>query len=728
MTRLKTQAQLDQERLDQVQKLTGQYPIPTNRRALLYSRYSSAKQVVASISKGLQQSDGLIHRALDIGWKRENTTLFIENSMTKDGRIRSVSGTIPIEDRAGISTVIEHVKLGAGAILCDDISRLTRDADLVDAATLARTCKQHDCMIVTNERIYNFKRQADYDAYIAEAQAAAAYLELHIKGKMLRNRQRKAEKGRVANGTAPIGLMLEENTDALSQAKHGYNLKPSPHASGVAWLYKRFAELEASRNGVLRELTAMARRGEPLFPVHPDIDPKTIYLSKVFDSDGKLLGWTVGGRAGLTDILTNPAYIGHIVFNGQIVKRNAHEPIVERDLWQYAFDHLSPTDLENRPIERAPKTVRYSYPESQHTALLAGTRDDGTPVIDGVNGLHVYVQLPDNSYVLRGSRGSTYTDGYETSIRVRELDEIIETELMGMLKTSEYVQANLYRIDNLNMLPDWHDKMEDFDKAKNKQEQTTTPDDTLRTLEGEIALIQQDLKYASGVMDVETRTGLYERLARLSQRRDKLQQAQEDKARTQRKLDQARKDVKTAKERWNSWDLERKRSFIHLVTDSITLEEIASGWLRISVQWSDVLGGLLYDFYLWRDSGTLWTDEEKALLKKHYPKAKRVKLLELLPTRSWKAISMKANLLKLRRIAKSDPSPIPDNMSLSDVRVLEGLRQELTEDELSDTDGRLYVHVTQPSEYVSDRPCDSMAEDPRYGQFSARLYSPTSRD
>src|SRR2546430_2515540 len=167
MARLKTQAELDLERIEQVQKLTGQYPIPTNRRALLYSRYSSAKQVVASISKGLQQSDGLIHRALDIGWKREDMMLFIENSMTKDGRIRSVSGTIPIEDRAGISTVIEHVKKGAGAILCDDISRLTRDADLIDATTLASVCKQHDCIIVTNDRIYNFKRQADHDAYIS---------------------------------------------------------------------------------------------------------------------------------------------------------------------------------------------------------------------------------------------------------------------------------------------------------------------------------------------------------------------------------------------------------------------------------------------------------------------------------------------------------------------------------------------------------------------------------
>ena len=689
MARLKTQAQLDQERLESVQKLTGQYPIPTNRRALLYCRYSSSKQVVSSISKGLQQSDGLIRRALDIGWRREDTTLFIENSMTKDGRIRSVSGTIPIEDRAGLTTVVEHVKMGAGALLCDDISRLTRDADLVDAETLARTCRQHDCIIITNERIYNFKRQADYDAYIAEAQAAAAYLELHIKGKMLRNRTRKAEQGKVANGTAPVGLMLDESK---------VNLTPSPHAGGVAWMYKRFAELEASRNGLLREIGAMAQQGKPLFPVHPDIDPKTIFLSQVFNSDGVLIGWTVNSRAGLTDILTNPAYLGHLVFNGVIVKHNAHPAIVNVDLWQYAFDRLSTTDLDHRPIDRPTKTVRYSYPESKQTALLAGTRYDGRPVIDGVSGAHVYVQLPENSYVLRGPRGGTVTGGYETSIRVSELDSLIETELMGMLRASEFAVSHPELRTNFDLTHDWHTEMADFDSATRGA--TTVPDDTLTTIEAEIALIQQDLKFASGMMDANTRTGLYERLARLSQRRDKVQRAQEDRARLHRRLEQASRDVKTARDRWGSWDLARRRSFIHLITESITLEEIASGWLRITVQWSDVLGGLLYNFYLWRGSGTLWTDNEIETLRTHYPTATRVELLNLLPTRSWKAISRKAALEGVRRIAKSDPLPVPDTMSLSDVQVLEALGQELSEDEMSDTDGRLYVHVSQPSELV----------------------------
>ncbi len=212
MARLKTQLELEAERLETLQRLTGNYPIDhyTKRPALVYSRYSTARQVRDSIQNGLEQSKKLLQRADDLGWTHDLLTLLVENQMTKNGRIRSVSGTIPIEDRAGMSIVIERVRTdNAGAILCDDVSRLTRDADLVDAVTLAKTCKDHDTIIVTSDRVYNFRRQGDFDAFIDEARAAAAFLETHIKNKMLRNRTRKAEQGKLANGVAPVGLVRE---------------------------------------------------------------------------------------------------------------------------------------------------------------------------------------------------------------------------------------------------------------------------------------------------------------------------------------------------------------------------------------------------------------------------------------------------------------------------------------------------------------------------------------
>jgi S-adenosylmethionine:tRNA-ribosyltransferase-isomerase (queuine synthetase) len=87
MARLKTAAELEQERLETLQKLTGNYPIEkyTKRPALVYSRYSTARQVRDSIAAGLQQSEKLLQRADDLGWERSLLTLLVENQMTGMG-------------------------------------------------------------------------------------------------------------------------------------------------------------------------------------------------------------------------------------------------------------------------------------------------------------------------------------------------------------------------------------------------------------------------------------------------------------------------------------------------------------------------------------------------------------------------------------------------------------------------------------------------------------------
>ena len=177
---------------------------------------------------------------------------------------------------------------------------------------------------------------------MTEAIAAKEYVRKQIKGKMLKNRTRKANMGLVANGVAPIGLMLDESRDSLT---------PSPHAERVDWLYGRFRAHDANLGALLREVIGMARRGEPLFPDVGGWIPDRIFLKRVHG------GWTVSTRFGLKYILTNPMYQGHLVWNGSIVKMNAHAPIVDADNWQYAFDHLADVDLEGNEIERDKRAV-----------------------------------------------------------------------------------------------------------------------------------------------------------------------------------------------------------------------------------------------------------------------------------------------------------------------------------------------------------------------------------
>ena len=228
--------------------------------------------------------------------------------------------------------------------------------------------------------------------------------------------------GLVANGVAPIGLMLDESRDSLTS---------SPHAERVDWLYGRFRAHDANLGALLREVIGMARRGEPLFPDVGGWIPDRIFLKRVHG------GWRVSTRLGLKYILTNPMYQGHLVWNGSIVKMNAHAPIVDADNWQYAFVHLADVDLDGNEIEHTDRAVRYTQRTSVDSgALLAGTRDSGKLVIDSVNGAHVYVHLTTKSYQIKQWNGLTVS-GYETSIAIKELDRILEARLLHWLNASE---------------------------------------------------------------------------------------------------------------------------------------------------------------------------------------------------------------------------------------------------------------------------------------------------
>lgn len=641
--------------------MSGNYQLPTDRRALLYVRQSNIKQVRDNIYSGLQQTEDMIDRAIALGWGREQCTIFIENNMTRDGKIRGVSGTIPIEDRPGISTVIEHIKRGAGAILGVDVSRLTRDVDLVDAANLAQTCKRYNAVIVTSEHVYDFRRDGELDQFMSEAKEAANYIKNQVgsreypNGKLYRGRSKKAERGKLVVPVAPVGLMVDESRE---------NLKPSPHAERVNWLFGRFRALGANLAGLQREIVAMTNRGEPLFPDNDEIDPKGMFLQRIEE------GWTIGSLLGLRRILTNPAYQGHLVYAGRIIRRNAFPAIVDADDWHYAERHLSDVDLDGNPIQRENKSVQYEQRGYTNRALLAGVRDNGRLVIDSVNGAHVYANAALGTYIIRKLDAFSVT-GFIAAVSIKELDRQVEERLLHWCRLSE--RAREYQ--NCEQVP--HLAMGAVEQQV--QPISTVEEDTLAQARQELARVQRALATSQDVMDDTTLKEHFASKARLVARIAKLEQAQKDADRRKRQQEQAKRDIGQANDKWATWSLEERHAFVRLVTDSIILEELANGWLRLTVVWSPLMGFLslptsntrvVDTLYLWRPSGSTWSEDEKAILREYYSTATVDSLLHMLPTRSWLALKGKANKSGIYREAPIVPSSIPENVSLSDLRVV----------------------------------------------------------
>ncbi len=691
MRRFKTRAELEQEIQDASRWATGNVTLDTTRLLLIYARQSSSKQYVSNIYSAIEQRDGLLERAWNLGWKLdEQRILYVENQLAKKTQ---VSGSLRIDQRPGLEALTEVIKAGkASAVLVVSVDRITRDEDLITPTAFANLCKQYHILIITDEYTFDFNNPTrdDMGRFMNEAIAAKEYIRKQVKGKMLKGRTRKGNMGRVANGVAPIGLKLDENTNAESHAKRGYNLVPSSHAERVNQLYARFRSHDANLTSLQHEIINEAKAGRPLFPDADDVDPKTVYLKRMVG------GWTISTRYGLKYILSNPMYAGHLVFNGRVVKKNAHLSIVDADLWQYAFDHLSDVDLEGNPIEHGERTVRYTQQaSSDNGALLAGTRHNGQAVIDSVNGAHCYVQMPLRTYTIK-QRHELSVNHFKTGILVKELDAIVEARLLHILRATDRT---------------WLDRAPY--QAMKGIEQTTTsiPGNTIEVdlslTKQELSRVERALRTSADVMADSVLTETYTKQNRLIKRQAELEQALEHRDRLEREQKQACSDLEQAAEKWGCWSIEKRRQFIRLVTDSITLEEIADGWLRLSLVWSPIMGFVwplesstrASDVaYMWRANGSLWSEEAKDTLREYYQTATRGELQRLFPSRSYNAIAIKAASLGLSRpttshydIALTRDTSLSDQAIVSEYMLEPGKRVQwqrgIIHSELANGDG-----------------------------------------
>jgi hypothetical protein len=387
-----------------------------------------------------------------------------------------------------------------------------------------------------------------------------------------------------------------------------------------------------------------------------------------------------------------------------IVKYNSHAAIVDADNWHYAFNHLSDVDLEGMPIEREEKTVRYTQKSSVDSgALFAGTRDNGKLVVDGVQGAHVYYNDAIKCYILRNRIVPTVY-GFETSVTTKELDAVFEARLLHWLQISDRagedwitIDERMERIFTTNEQGeqterDWlvsraitgeqtpSSAMDNVEQSTGVQP-TSSIADFLEETNQELASVQRALKFQDSMSDERLEATL-KKEARLIKRRAELKQAIEQEEVLAKKRAQARDDIDTAASKWAKWTIDERRSFIHLVTESIVLEEIASGWLRLTIGWSLLMGFIspttstmqaVDVAYIWRQSGTRWSDDEEDTIRKLYPNATRAEILHALPNRSWASIGARAKRLSpaVRRYnLNKEHWSIPDDMSLSDAQVI----------------------------------------------------------
>ena len=602
-------------------------PLPFARPTLqierllaIYARQSTKEQVLKNREAYDQQTIGLVKQASELGWVRDRILVYIENKR-KDGKWVSASGRLRIDQREGLQALCERIERDeVKTVLVWAVDRLFRDEDMIQPAVFAKLCKEHHCIVITMDDMFAFDnpRTDDRKRFLDAAQAAADYVTKHVKGRMLPARAQLSLRGVADSRKISVGYIVVDRQRYLPDGSDNPDYRKfviyEPHARVVRYLFRRYRELGGNLRQLFREIDAWPC----VFPLFED--PTHAQYVGLTKRNAK--GYTIS-RVGLTSLLSNPVYIGWWYFKGRIVSKNNHDPIVaEADFW-YAFHRLSPYTIEGEPnLRPTSQPARYTH--------------DGTPpleaLLDGIvssDKLPVYVnrttEPPAYSIIDSDRKLSAH---YKQSIAVGELDAIFVQRLLHVLEYTEHGATLQQHLSSL----------------RNERD-------------------QQLVSVAAQIMEAKQQIARWERSKRIAQEegyeegeREAVKELKSKHAVLRElELKQEQAEVEDAdlvelvellfgaSVGWSALDFEKKRRFIRLSTQSITLKEASTHFLEFAIVWKGPYARTDTG-YIWRrhSNGGRWSDEEKAILRELYPVADRAVILDRLPHRSWSAIMIYA--------------------------------------------------------------------------------------
>lgn len=314
--------------------------LPLEFLLVIYARQSAKDAPIRNKESYDMQTVELVGYGRELGWQGDLIIVKIENKR-KDGKWRAASGTLRIDQREGLQSLVWAV------------DRLFRHEDMVEPAVFVRICTEHHCVILTRDDFFDFNNpeRDDRRRFLELAQQAADYLTKHVKGRMIPAKYQVARRGDYDGRIIPIGLIIFED----EKKPHEY----APQAEVVRErIFKRFRELGGQFNLLWREIAPV----QDLFPPYPPdaIGVKPWMKERPFGIS----------RPGLEEMPTNIAYDGSWYFkekdkSAMIIEDN-HQTIVPHDNFYVCLQPHEQNHPEWR-AERAPANASL-YPRYSHRA------------------------------------------------------------------------------------------------------------------------------------------------------------------------------------------------------------------------------------------------------------------------------------------------------------------------------------------------------------------------
>lgn len=591
--------------------------LPVDGPIAIYYRQSTEAQI-GNISTSMQTVD-MVSYLKSRGWSDKNIHM-----IDMDG---GISGSTKIDERPGMKRLFELITSGAiGAVACQDEDRLFRDVTQIQVNIFIEACRKAGVVVLTPSITYDFANEMTGTFHARQfrfkAEMAAEYVNAVIRGRLHKAKRRMMMEGRWSGGGIPVGFMadIRKTLPDGSQNENWKRYVPfDPYIEVVNEYFRLFLSCGGSIRGTLRHI----QKNGPFYP-----DPAQNPPPQGYKIHYKFHRYKIGyhpGRAGLSHLLTNVAYIGHWTVNDVVVRWNNHPAIVPEDIFMRAFNYLSATNFDGRINKQ------YSPHQENARPTKEENRNVGRPLLSGMivsqlNGKWRNVGTnwvgPSNHYSY--ALWSTYPkDNYVWSKASKFVDEAVV----------QLVQRKLIATFDSSV---WEQTLKRFEKDYQKeQKQIKTQLEHLETVMENLINSLSTLNNPHMIKAAESR---YEEAQEEHKRLQTILRDMNSEATQLEELYGLKEAYGPTLENWPNMTRNEKRVVLHAFINRIEATPVEGHGLYLRICWKDNTHD---EITLPRQAstGTQWLPDETALLLELVETGRsEIEIAASFPERKWSLI------------------------------------------------------------------------------------------
>jgi hypothetical protein len=633
--------------------------LPVESYIQIYPRVSTPEQK-KNVSAEMQVDKRF---AMSCGWPEERIIV--------DDRDLGVSGQLRMEERLAFNEMNRKIADGQiKIVLAAQVDRLFRDRWGAEYAKFMEICYTYGVKVITLNHtrtdidfIYDFSISWHVDQFRRKCEEAWKYIEGHVY-RMLGAREEAAKAGRWTGHNMPIGYMpdLRERVDGKRNPNYKRWIAYQPHIERLDWIYNRFRQVGGGLHDLFREI----HRQKDFFPPFEEWVPDVVLthcrlLMSLFDDQEEVTieqlretGFTIQSPTGLRSILMNPFNAGMLVYKGVLLNAEDHDPATDLGAFLYAFNRLSPTNLDGTPNQSflEKRRVYAKRFDSKTVAALYGKLEAAYP------NYRVYLRdAPTNEETRKKANPDPeevrkYYAFYDYGVEIRHLRYLIPVGEIDGCFFAHFVHA-------LQEANDFEDYLE------HEQEEVKQREKALARVERDILATQAAMERIEAQVENgeltnpnlartanKQYTSLEQELARLESQKVEVEATT---TRAQRRIGY-NELMKRAGDRWSEIvKPEDLPEMVDTFVEKVVWEMLSPRFYTLTIQWRDPEWGA-DELLCFRDLHpiTRWTEEDIALLREYYPTATAEELLQLFPDRTPMGIRKKARKLGIKSDTEKD--------------------------------------------------------------------------